>query len=84
MTTVKTYQKVNSSNENVSFGIAKMEDVFIRGSGKVDEPHRHDFFTVLVVNKAKGIHKIDFNAYDLGNNQIYFVSPGQVHQVIEE
>ena len=84
MNTVKTYQKVNSSNENVSFGIAKMEDVFIRGSGKVDEPHRHDFFTVLVVNKAKGIHKIDFNAYDLGNNQIYFVSPGQVHQVIEE
>lgn len=61
-----------------------MEDVYAKRNGKVDEPHRHDFFTVLVINKAKGTHKIDFNSYDLGSSQIYFVSPGQVHQVIEE
>lgn len=84
MNTVKTYHNVNSINENVSFGISKMEDVYAKRNGKVDEPHRHDFFTVLVINKAKGTHKIDFNSYDLGSSQIYFVSPGQVHQVIEE
>ena len=84
MNTVKTYQKVKSTNENVSFGISKMEDVYASRNGKVDEPHRHDFFTVLVINKAKGTHKIDFNTYELGNDQIYFISPGQVHQVIEE
>ena len=84
MKTVKTYQKVNSSNENISFGISKMEDIYVNRNGDVDEPHRHDFFTVLVINKAKGIHKIDFNTYVLENSQIYFVSPGQVHQVIEE
>ena len=84
MNAVKTYRKVNSINENVSFGISKMEDIYVNRKGKVDEPHRHDFFTVLVIKKAKGIHKIDFNTYTLGNNQIYFVAPGQVHQVIEE
>ena len=84
MNTVKTYHNVNSINESVSFGITKMEEVFTKRNGKVDEPHRHDFFTVLVINKARGTHKIDFNSYDLGDNQIYFVSPGQVHQIIEE
>ena len=84
MNTVKTYHKVNSINENVSFGISKMEDIYLKRNGINDEPHRHDFFTVLVINKAKGMHKIDFNSYELSNNQIYFVSPGQVHQVIEE
>lgn len=84
MNTVKTYHKVNSINENLSFGISKMEDIYVKRNGSVDEPHRHDYFTVLVVNKAKGIHKIDFNSYELGNCQICFVAPGQVHQVIEE
>jgi AraC-like DNA-binding protein len=84
MDTVKTYQKVNSQNEGISFGISKMEDVYAIRKGKVDEPHRHNFYTILIVNQAKGTHLVDFNAYDLGHRQIYFVAPGQVHQVIEE
>lgn len=53
-------------------------------NGKVDEPHRHNYYTVLIINKAKGEHKIDFNSYKLSNKQIYFVAPGQVHQVLEK
>ena len=34
--------------------------------------------------KANGIHKIDFESYELMDSQVYFVSPGQVHQVIEK
>ncbi len=83
MNTVKTYQKVNSEKENVSFGISKMEDIYTKRNGEVDEPHRHNYYTVLIVNKAKGLHKIDFNIYELANQQIFFVAPGQVHQVIE-
>lgn len=83
MNTVKTYQKVNSEKENVSFWISKLEDIYIKRNGQADEPHRHNYFTVLVVNKAKGLHKIDFNTYDLSHQQIFFVAPGQVHQVIE-
>jgi AraC family transcriptional regulator, transcriptional activator of pobA len=81
---VKTYHKVNRENESLSFGISKMEDIYLKHNGIIDEPHRHDFYTVLVVKKAKGQHKIDFFSYDLGKHQIYFISPGQVHQVIEE
>ncbi len=83
MNTVKTYHKVNSEKENVSFGISKMEDIYIKRNGLVDEPHRHNYYTVLIINKAKGLHKIDFNTYELSDKQIFFVAPGQVHQVIE-
>lgn len=83
MSIVKTYQKVNSEKENVSFGISKMEEIYTKRNGKIDEPHRHNYYTVLIINKSEGFHKIDFNTYHLGTNQIFFVAPGQVHQVIE-
>ena len=83
MNTVKTYQEVNSEKQNINFGISKMADIYTKRHGKVDEPHRHNYYTVLIINKAKGQHKIDFNTYDLSHKQIFFVAPGQVHQVIE-
>ncbi|MEN8928570.1 MAG: AraC family ligand binding domain-containing protein [Flavobacteriales bacterium] len=84
MNSVKTYQNVNNELDSINFGISKMEDIYSKRNGKVDEPHRHNFYTVLFVNKAKGEHKIDFNSYELSSQQIFFVAPGQVHQVIEK
>jgi len=81
--TVKTYHQVNPKNESASFSVSKMEDIYSRKNGEVDEPHRHDYYTLLVIKEAKGIHKIDFNEYELAQQQIYFVAPGQVHQLIE-
>lgn len=83
MSIVKTYQKINAKKENMSFGISKMEEIYTKRNGQIDEPHRHNYYTVLIINKAKGFHKIDFNTYDLAKNQVFFVAPGQVHQVIE-
>lgn len=81
MSDVKTYQKVNAQKDHVSFGVSKMEDTYIKHKGKIDEPHRHNFYTVLIVRNAKGFHKVDFTTYDFAKNQIFFVAPGQVHQV---
>lgn len=83
MNTVKTYQNINANVDSASFWISKMEDIYTKRDGKVDEPHRHNYYTVLIINTAKGLHKIDFNDYELGNQQVFFVAPGQVHQVIE-
>ena len=61
-----------------------MENVYDKFGGQPDDPHRHDYYIVLIVKKAKGKHVVDFNEFELSNNQIYFVSPGQVHQLLEE
>ena len=84
MTQIKTYQQVNRKDNSTTFGVSKMETSYVKRNGEKDEPHRHNYFTVLLVNNAKGKHFIDFNEYELTNNQVFFVSPGQVHQVIEK
>jgi AraC family transcriptional activator of pobA len=84
MKPVKTYANVNKEDLLSNFSISRMEDIYERHQGLVDEPHRHKYYTVLIVRKAKGLHKIDFNSYPLSDRQVYFVSPGQVHQVIED
>ena len=83
MPNVKTYHQVNT-NHQIGFGVAKMEDIYAARNGKADDPHRHDYYTVLLVKKATGKHIIDFNTYPFHPHQVFFVSPGQVHQVVEE
>ncbi len=84
MDNFKVYEKVNSAQKDIGFGISKMENIYTKRNGKPDEPHRHDYYTVLIIKEGKGIHKIDFNTYSLEDHQVYFVAPGQVHQVIEK
>ncbi len=79
MKSIKTYHV-----ENLDFRISRIKTTYEKRSGKSDEPHRHDFYTVLVIKKAQGVHNIDFNAYSLDNHQVYFIAPGQVHQLVED
>ena len=83
MEAIKTYHKVNREDHNKRFGLSKMEAIYDKRKGEVDEPHRHDFFTVILVERAKGIHNIDFKEYPLLGSEVFFISPGQVHQIIE-
>ncbi len=84
MTQIKTYQKVNRNDLSSTFSVSKMKTSYGKRKDKKNAPHRHNYFTVLLVKKAKGQHFIDFNEYQLADNQVFFVSPGQVHQVIEK
>lgn len=61
-----------------------MAEIYAKHGGKTDEPHRHAFYTMLVIEKAKGEHNIDFKTYPLKGHEVFFISPGQVHQVIEK
>jgi len=80
---LKIYREVNHGGDSAEFRISRMEELYESRQGKTDEPHRHNFYTVLLVQQAVGKHIIDFIEYDFSNRQVHFVSPGQVHQVIE-
>ena len=55
--------------------------IYDKVEGKVDVPHRHDYYTVLLVEEAEGKHVIDYQTYSFQRLEVYFVGPGQVHQV---
>jgi AraC family transcriptional regulator, transcriptional activator of pobA len=81
---IKTYSQVVQGKEHISFRISRMEDIWDARKGAKDDPHRHDYYTLLLVKQARGSHVVDFTSFPLEPGQIWFISPGQVHQVIEE
>ncbi|MEM9834687.1 MAG: AraC family transcriptional regulator [Bacteroidota bacterium] len=73
--------ELQHDHEAVPFVRRTMEVVDRANKGKPDRPHRHHYYTVLWSFTAKGTHMIDFKEYPIAPNHIFFVSPGQVHQV---
>jgi AraC-like DNA-binding protein len=59
-----------------------MEEIFERIGNTPDLPHRHEYYTILWAKKVCGQHFIDYKEYLIRPNFIFFVNPGQVHQVI--
>ena len=64
-----------------SIKIERMEEIFDKVNGEIDIPHRHDYNTVVWVREGEGSHIIDFNEYAFGKDHVFFVGPGQVHQM---
>ena len=58
MNSVKTYNKINKNDEKLNFSISKMEDIYDSRQGATDEPHRHDYYTVLIVKKLMAYIKL--------------------------
>jgi AraC-like DNA-binding protein len=83
MEELQIYTK-NTQDSIFDFEIFKIGDLYEKRGGKADSPHKHDYYTILFLIEGSGIHRIDFNDFEMSGNQVFFVSPGQVHQVIEK
>lgn len=64
-----------------SFSIRDISDL-LAGKDMVQEMHRHDFFYILALKRAAGNHDIDFTTYAVADNTVFFMRPGQVHQLV--
>lgn len=54
----------------------------LAGKDMAQELHRHDFYYMLVLQTASGEHHIDFTAYPVVDNTVFFMRPGQVHDLV--
>lgn len=77
-------RKINAtqqaSNFSESFSIRDVRDM-LAGKDMVQELHRHDFFYVLALKKGRGHHEIDFTSHEVCDKAVFFLRPGQVHQL---
>lgn len=62
------------------FSIRAINDV-LNGKDIIHDLHRHDFYFILAINNGKGIHEIDFTKFDVKDNSLFILRPGQVHQL---
>ena len=67
-----------------SFVLRTMEEIADRQQGIADDPHRHNYYSVIWPFSGSGRHLIDFNEYPILPHYIFFVSPKQVHQIISD
>jgi AraC family transcriptional regulator, transcriptional activator of pobA len=62
------------------FSIRAIEPLVAEGD-LIHELHRHDFYFVLFIKNGTGEHEIDFIKYEVDNYSVFFIRPGQVHQL---
>ncbi|WP_126244475.1 helix-turn-helix domain-containing protein [Chitinophaga rhizosphaerae] len=46
-----------------------------------EAPHRHDFYTIYWIKKGELTHTIDTVTHTVKKNTLFFLAPGQVHQL---
>lgn len=63
------------------FVLKSMASIEIEQPSRQEVPHRHDFYSILFVEKGQGIHHVDFRDYPLRENTFYLLSPEQVHHM---
>lgn len=79
---IKTYTFAEMAQQYSDFALKRMEVVYRASNGAPDVPHRHDYYTIIFIEKGVGIHFVDFEEYNVEDRTIYFILPGQMHQLI--
>lgn len=62
------------------FSIRSVQQM-LNGKDLVHDRHKHDFFFVLALHKGAGMHEIDFIQYEIHDNSVFILRPGQVHRL---
>ncbi len=71
--------EIGKSIANVPFEIHSMEWLEQNRWQQNSIPHRHNYYVVIWVKKGTGVHLIDMEKFELQDNMVYCISPGQVH-----
>ena len=70
--------KSSGSSESREFDLFKFE-YFTRDIEHLKMPHRHNFYTFILMTDGSGSHDIDFTTYTLQPKRLFLIAPGQVH-----
>ena len=81
-TSITTYGLTDSQGQATDFILKDMGQLYDSFGGQADAPHRHSYFTILLIEKARGVHVVDFKSFDLFDHCLFFIYPGQVHQLM--
>jgi len=79
---IKTYAFSEMAQQHTDFALKPIEDSYRATGGAPDSPHRHDYYTIIFIEKGEGTHLVDFTEYKIEDRTIYFIQPGQMHQIV--
>lgn len=68
----------STQTEIKDFDLFRFE-YFAKDIDHLREPHRHHFYTFILITEGSGSHEIDFESYELRPNRLFLIAPNQVH-----
>ncbi|MBV6646856.1 MAG: helix-turn-helix domain-containing protein [Cyclobacteriaceae bacterium] len=63
------------------FRVINLSDI-VGSSLLHQQVHRHDFYFMMIMSKGEGEHIIDFNPIQIKAGDVFFMRPGQVHELM--
>ncbi len=81
---IKTYTFTAHSANLQEFEIKRMEEIYRKAHGEPDSPHRHEYYSIIFIERGKGLHLVDFTEYAIEDLTLFFIQPGQMHQLVLE
>ena len=75
---IGSLRTTDSGLESRDFDLFRLE-FLARDIAHLRFPHRHQFYSFLLITEGSGSHDIDFNNYVLQPNRLFLIAPGQVH-----
>lgn len=79
--TIKSCNLITKEAKRAALVVHSLGGLLADNKSIPSKPHRHTFYQILYVEKGAGIHKIDFQDYPIKNRQLFFIAPGQVHNL---
>ena len=67
------------TNEFIDLALKRMEDIEANHGNRPEIPHRHSYYTVVLMEEGRGLHSLDFQGFDIEAPVLVFISPEQVH-----
>ncbi|TRZ41427.1 helix-turn-helix domain-containing protein [Robertkochia solimangrovi] len=80
---MKQYEFSETFNRDPFFNIERIQDNPAHESPRKFDFHSHDYYVIQILTKGSGTHTIDFRSYDMNPGSVFFLNPGQPHQVTE-
>ncbi len=75
--TISIADLINQPSKQVDFLVDRFEEMV--EPENIAFPHKHNFYEILWITKGKSNHNIDFKEYEILENTLFFISPGQLH-----
>ncbi|KYP15957.1 helix-turn-helix transcriptional regulator [Flavihumibacter sp. CACIAM 22H1] len=81
---IPVIEMVHSSEHGLQFELQSMEYIDAHRHNRISHPHKHDYFVIIWMKSGAAKHMVDFQDFAVEKSTIFFLTPGQIHQVQTE
>ncbi len=76
---INEYHLNRHQPDKPQFAIFDLNNHIKANQYQVTKPHIHSFYQIIWFKRGSGKHFVDFKAYDVSDNVIFFIAQNQVH-----